>query len=58
MQKVIVFKEMSFWTSQPDISKLNHKIASLNNDGWKVTSIVPSTTIVGLVHSYTLLLER
>lgn len=58
MQKVIVFKEMSFWTSQPDISELNSKIASLNNDGWNVMSIVPSTTMIGMVHSYTLLLER
>lgn len=58
MQKVIVFRKMSFWTSQPDMSELNQKIQSLNNDGWKVQSIVPNVTMVGFIRSFTLLLEK
>lgn len=49
MQKVVVFEKMSFWTSQPNITELNRKIESLNKDGWRVVSLVPSITIVGRV---------
>lgn len=58
MQKVVLFKTLSFWSSQPNISELNSKIASLNNEGWSVVSITPSYSIAGLVRSYTLLLEK
>ncbi|MBU2886439.1 DUF4177 domain-containing protein [Gilvimarinus agarilyticus] len=58
MQKVIVFRKMSFWTSQPDMLKLNQKIQSLNKDGWKVQSIVPNVSMVGVIRSFTLLLEK
>ncbi|MDO6745662.1 hypothetical protein [Gilvimarinus sp. 1_MG-2023] len=58
MQKVIVFRKMSFWTSQPDMLKLNQKIQSLNKDGWKVQSIVPNVSMVGAIRSFTLLLEK
>ena len=58
LQKVIEFKELSFWGSQPDIKKLNEKIESLNRDGWKVVNITSNVNIVGIARSYLLLVEK
>ena len=58
MQRVIVFRKLSFWTSQPDLRKLNEKITELNRDGWRVTNIVPASGFTGMIRSYTLLVER
>lgn len=58
MQRVITFRTMSFWTSQPNLKKLNEKITGLNREGWRVTSVVPSSGFSGHIRSYTLLLEN
>lgn len=57
MQRVVVFRKLSFWSSQPDIGKLNEKIAELNRDGWRVMGIAPASGITGMIRSYTLLVE-
>ncbi len=57
MQKVVEFKEVSFWTSQPNIRSLNQKIEELNRDGFNVVSVIPNTGFSGRVTSYTLFVE-
>ena len=57
MQRVIEFKKKNFWSSQIDIHALNEKISALNKDGWVVKSITPNSTFIGIVSSYTLLVE-
>ncbi|RLV57811.1 DUF4177 domain-containing protein [Parashewanella curva] len=57
MQKVIEFNGRGFWSSKVDIESLNEKIEQLNNEGWKVKSMVPNTSFAGSVISYSLLLE-
>jgi hypothetical protein len=58
LQRVIEFKKLSFWTSRPDLAQLNEQILQLNKDGWRVVTIAPNCTMLGLVTSYTLLLEK
>lgn len=57
MQRVIEFKSTSFWTSRPDLDKLNEKIFQLNRDGWKILSITPNAGFSGIVRSYTIFME-
>ena len=57
MQRVIEFKKKNFWSSQIDINALNEKISALNKDGWIIKSITPNSTLIGIVTSYTLLVE-
>lgn len=57
LQRVIEFKKKSFWSSQIDINALNEKISTLNKDGWVIKSITPNATFIGIVTSYTLLIE-
>lgn len=57
MQRVIEFKKKNFWSSKMDINVLNEKISALNNDGWVIKSITPNSTFIGIVTSYTLLVE-
>jgi hypothetical protein len=40
-----------------DINVLNEKISALNKDGWVIKSIIPNSTFIGIVTSYTLLIE-
>ena len=57
MQRVVVFRKLSVWSGQPDLDKLNEKIAELNRDGWRVTDVAPASGITGMIRSYTLLVE-
>lgn len=56
-QKVIEFRKRSFWSSQIDLAALNEKIQSLNDEGWLVRSITTSSSLIGGVSAYTLLIE-
>jgi len=57
MQKIIVFKKHDFWTNQPNIDVLNEKIANLNSGGWKVVSIATNSNFLGIINSYSILIE-
>ena len=57
MQRIIEFKNKTFWSSSLDIDALNEKVSSLNKDGWIVKEVIPNTSFLGGVYSYTLLLE-
>ncbi|WP_372871376.1 hypothetical protein [Shewanella sp.] len=58
MQLTTVFKRQSFWGNEADHEALNAKIASLNQEGWRVISMTSNTNFLGMVRSYTLLIER
>ena len=57
MQRIVEFKRTSFWSGHIDIDKLNEKMAAFNKDGWRVVTILSNTNFLGIVRSYTLLLE-
>ncbi|MBE8168522.1 MAG: hypothetical protein HAW66_09180 [Shewanella sp.] len=57
MQKIIEYRKRNFWSSQLDLESLNKQIFELNKDGWFVKAITPNTAFIGVVTSYTLLLE-
>lgn len=57
-QVVIEFKKQkSFWFRELDVSKLNDRIFELKKDGWEVKSISPNSNFLGVVKSYSLLLQ-
>ena len=57
LQQIIEFKKKNFWASTLDISALNDQVSSLNKDGWVVKEVIPNTSFLGGVYSYTLLIE-
>lgn len=57
MQKIIHYSQKNFWSSQPDLTKINENIAELNSGGWKVISLHSNVAISGRVCSYTVLIE-
>ncbi len=58
MQRVFEYRNRSFWSSRIDLTKLNDKLVELNRDGWTVKSVTPNSTLVGIVLSYTIFMER
>ena len=57
MQKVDIFKEKGFLEARPNRRRLNEYIKEQNQNGWKLVSIAPVTSLFGRVHSYVVLLE-
>lgn len=57
MQKIIEFSEKSFWKSEVSVEKLNHRIAELNRDGWRIASITPNIGFARIPRSYMILVE-
>lgn len=57
MQKIIQYAQKDFWSSEPDLTKINENIAELNSGGWKIISLHSNVGISGRVASYTILIE-
>jgi hypothetical protein len=58
MRKVVHFdKPDSAWVWKPDLNLLNAQIESIENDGWRVLSVTANTNLLGMVMSYTILIE-
>ena len=58
MQKMINFKIRNFWTNEPNLQKLNEKLLSLNSIGWKALSFTVNSNFLGIILSYSILLEK
>jgi hypothetical protein len=58
MQKVDFFKEKGLLAAAgPNLRRLNDYVKEHNQNGWKLVSIAPVTSLFGRVHYYILLLE-
>ena len=57
MQKVEIFKEKGILEATPNSRRLNEYVREQNQNGWKIVSIAPVTSLFARVHSYILLLE-
>ena len=58
-QLVLEFKKHKrFWYPEVDVSKLNDRIFELKNEGWIVVSIIPNSNWLGVVKSYSILLQN
>lgn len=58
MRKVVVFDKVSrWWYETPNIDLLNEQIAEIESDGWQILSVTANTNSLGLISSYTLLIE-
>ena len=57
-QIVLEFKKQKrFWYPEVDVSKLNDRIFELKQEGWRVTSLTPNSNWLGVVKSYSILLQ-
>jgi len=57
-QKIIEFRKRTFWVGQLDLAALNRKIFQLNQEGWRLVSVIPNTAFTGAITSYTLFVEK
>ncbi len=55
-QKIIEFRKRT-WIGQLDLAALNRKIFQLNEEGWRLVSVIPNTAFTGGITSYTLFVE-
>jgi len=57
LRRVIEFNKKRFWIGDVNLDLLNEQILEIENDGWKIISITPNSSLFGYVVSYTLLIE-
>lgn len=58
MKKIVnVSKKKHWFSGEPDLDLLNHQIAEIEKEGWRIISVTTNCNLIGGIQSYTLLIE-